>query len=138
MFTYFAESIERRLRQQSSLHWIRTVIYIKIICSGVWPSGKAPAFGAGIRGFESLHPSHSLNIVSVIFKLWLSCKVMRTKPRSDVGSQEARIDELVRKTRSDGIAAKLRHPSAPAKLRTAFGWFLIWLELYVSNHKVTK
>jgi hypothetical protein len=25
---------------------------------GVWPSGKATAFGAVIRGFESLHPSH--------------------------------------------------------------------------------
>lgn len=22
------------------------------------PSGKAPGFGPGIRGFESLHPSH--------------------------------------------------------------------------------
>jgi hypothetical protein len=24
----------------------------------VSPSGKAPVFGTGIRGFESLHPSH--------------------------------------------------------------------------------
>lgn len=24
---------------------------------GMWPSGKAPGFGPGIRGFESLHPS---------------------------------------------------------------------------------
>lgn len=24
----------------------------------MWPSGKAPGFGPGIRGFESLHPSH--------------------------------------------------------------------------------
>lgn len=23
----------------------------------MWPSGKAPGFGPGIRGFESLHPS---------------------------------------------------------------------------------
>ncbi len=25
---------------------------------GAWPSGKAPGFGPGIRGFESLRPSH--------------------------------------------------------------------------------
>ena len=25
---------------------------------GEWPSGKAPGFGPGIRGFESLLPSH--------------------------------------------------------------------------------
>ena len=24
------------------------------------PSGKAPGFGPGIRGFESLHPSHEI------------------------------------------------------------------------------
>jgi hypothetical protein len=28
----------------------------------VWPSGKAPVFGTGIRGFESLHPSQKLVI----------------------------------------------------------------------------
>ena len=26
--------------------------------NGAWPSGKAPVFGTGIRGFESLRPSH--------------------------------------------------------------------------------
>ena|GEM_PF-2581482 len=26
--------------------------------NGDWPSGKAPVFGTGIRGFESLIPSH--------------------------------------------------------------------------------
>lgn len=26
----------------------------------MWPSGKAPGFGPGIRGFESLHPSHKI------------------------------------------------------------------------------
>jgi hypothetical protein len=25
--------------------------------NGAWPSGKAPVFGTGIRGFESLRPS---------------------------------------------------------------------------------
>lgn len=32
---------------------------------GVWPSGKAPGFGPGIRGFESLHPSHVRRISSL-------------------------------------------------------------------------
>ena len=27
---------------------------------GEWPSGKAPGFGPGMRGFESLLPSHDL------------------------------------------------------------------------------
>jgi hypothetical protein len=27
---------------------------------GAWPSGKAPVFGTGIRGFESLRPSQVL------------------------------------------------------------------------------
>ena len=27
----------------------------------MWPSGKAPGFGPGIRGFESLHPSHPID-----------------------------------------------------------------------------
>ena len=28
---------------------------------GDWPSGKAPGFGPGIRGFESLIPSHNVH-----------------------------------------------------------------------------
>ncbi len=28
------------------------------LSSGMSPSGKAPGSGPGIRGFESLHPSH--------------------------------------------------------------------------------
>ena len=31
---------------------------VTCINDGMWPSGKAPGFGPGIRGFESLHPSH--------------------------------------------------------------------------------
>ena len=31
---------------------------------GVSPSGKAAAFGAATRGFESLHPSHSVQLDS--------------------------------------------------------------------------
>jgi hypothetical protein len=38
---------------------------VKSICyhtvNGTWPSGKAPGFGPGIRGFESLRPSQELN-----------------------------------------------------------------------------
>ena len=31
---------------------------LRIFDSRAWPSGKAPGFGPGIRGFESLRPSH--------------------------------------------------------------------------------
>ena len=34
------------------------LVFIAIANIGMWPSGKAPGFGPGIRGFESLHPSH--------------------------------------------------------------------------------
>ena len=34
---------------------------------GMWPSGKAPGFGPGIRGFESLHPSHFQEIYLYLF-----------------------------------------------------------------------
>ena len=34
---------------------------------GGWPSGKAPGFGPGIRGFESLTPSHITFMLSVKF-----------------------------------------------------------------------
>ncbi len=30
----------------------------------MWPSGKASVFGADIRGFESLHPSHTKKLAS--------------------------------------------------------------------------
>lgn len=33
------------------------IFYYKYRHIGVSPSGKAPVFGTGIRGFESLHPS---------------------------------------------------------------------------------
>ena len=34
--------------------------YVSIIL-GVWPSGKAPLFGSGIRRFESYHPSQLID-----------------------------------------------------------------------------
>ena len=36
---------------------------------GMWPSGKAPGFGPGIRGFESLHPSHG-KCPDFIYEVW--------------------------------------------------------------------
>lgn len=41
----------------------------------MWPSGKAPGFGPGIRGFESLHPSHekSRRSCDLGLFLWLRC-----------------------------------------------------------------
>ncbi len=42
--------------QSVILHHL-AVIYWQITFNGMWPSGKAPGFGPGIRGFESLHPS---------------------------------------------------------------------------------
>ena len=35
----------------------------------MWPSGKAPGFGPGIRGFESLRPSQIRKTLPVIDKL---------------------------------------------------------------------
>lgn len=32
----------------------------------MWPSGKAPGFGPGIRGFESLHPSQNWTRLKVV------------------------------------------------------------------------
>jgi predicted 3-demethylubiquinone-9 3-methyltransferase (glyoxalase superfamily) len=40
---------------------------------GEWPSGKAPGFGPGIRGFESLLPSHA---VCVIFSTTINSQTM--------------------------------------------------------------
>ena len=42
---------------------------------GEWPSGKAPGFGPGMRGFESLLPSQNYSIKNhlckgVIFVVW--------------------------------------------------------------------
>lgn len=34
------------------------------------PSGKAPVFGTGIRGFESLHPSQDIITDIKEFELW--------------------------------------------------------------------
>ena len=34
-----------------------------------WPSGKAPVFGTGIRGFESLRPSQSKTITVLVVVL---------------------------------------------------------------------
>ena len=39
---------------RSCLHKMPQAFY------GAWPSGKAPVFGTGIRGFESLRPSQGL------------------------------------------------------------------------------
>ena len=36
------------------------MMYNLISFTGMSPSGKAPGFGPGIRGFESLHPNQSL------------------------------------------------------------------------------
>ena len=41
----------------------------------MWPSGKAPGFGPGIRGFESLHPSQEkMSPFGLIFS-WLALRV---------------------------------------------------------------
>ncbi len=45
--------------------------------NGVWPSGKAPGFGPGIRGFESLHPSqisfNYFNQTTTPVVVWFLC-----------------------------------------------------------------
>jgi hypothetical protein len=40
----------------------------------MWPSGKAPGFGPGIRGFESLHPSHGKTPPVWCFLIYFSVK----------------------------------------------------------------
>ena len=35
----------------------------------MWPSGKAPLFGSGIRRFESYHPSHNTMSKEVFFSI---------------------------------------------------------------------
>ncbi len=35
-------------------------IRLRNVYFGAWPSGKAPGFGPGIRGFESLRPSQEI------------------------------------------------------------------------------
>ena len=42
--------------------------------SGMSPSGKAPGSGPGIRGFESLHPSHEKSSDLLVWRFsWLEC-----------------------------------------------------------------
>ncbi len=40
----------------------RPLTEVKSTLIGAWPSGKAPVFGTGIRGFESLRPSQYLTL----------------------------------------------------------------------------
>ena len=40
-----------------------------LLSIGVWPSGKAPVFGIGIRRFESYHPSQILMLNNVFLSL---------------------------------------------------------------------
>ena len=40
-----------------------------LISIGVWPSGKAPVFGIGIRRFESYHPSQKKMLNDVFLSL---------------------------------------------------------------------
>ncbi len=51
------------------------------------PSGKAPGFGPGIRGFESLHPSQDkmfiLNILSWLFNYIEKDKTKRVQRCGD-------------------------------------------------------
>ncbi len=40
-----------------------------MLFDGMWPSGKAPGFGPGIRGFESLHPSQIRTFLELVARL---------------------------------------------------------------------
>ena len=54
---------------------IGALAYRKLLAAGVSPSGKAPAFDAGMRRFESCHPSHfyPIQLVSMFVN---GCKSM--------------------------------------------------------------
>jgi hypothetical protein len=57
--TNLRRKVERKILESNHLGFIPES---KLILSdGEWPSGKAPGFGPGIRGFESLLPSHFYN-----------------------------------------------------------------------------
>ena len=48
--------------------------------NGMWPSGKAPGSGPGIREFESLHPSQNIittRVVVIIF--WPGCRDLSSR-----------------------------------------------------------
>ena len=47
---------------------------------GDWPSGKAPVFGTGIRGFESLIPSHEIAPLQDGVFSWLGVFYHITEP----------------------------------------------------------
>lgn len=47
-----------------------------IVVIRAWPSGKAPGFGPGIRGFESLRPSQSKKVRPCV---WLSYFARRAR-----------------------------------------------------------
>ena len=55
--------------------------------NGESPSGKAPGFGPGIRGFESLHPSHgkSPNFAFARFGLFLCLELGFGEAQSSSG-----------------------------------------------------
>ena len=58
-----------------------------------WPSGKAPGFGPGIRGFESLTPSQSDMLIClwhVGILLLSGDRGVRTTEPSGLGPPEAR------------------------------------------------
>ena len=49
------DAIQGSVEQRRALPGLDSAMHT---CDGEWPSGKAPVFGTGIRGFESLLPSH--------------------------------------------------------------------------------
>ena len=58
------ENLQEAMKQQwlpfnrkKSYDWVAS--QDAYITDGEWPSGKAPGSGPGIRGFESLLPSHA-------------------------------------------------------------------------------
>lgn len=49
-------------RERASLGWKRSLVQLQSgrpFTIGVWPSGRAPASGAGDRRFDPDHPDHS-------------------------------------------------------------------------------
>ena len=61
---------------------------------GGWPSGKAPGFGPGIQGFESLTPSHINRVCRKVGSIYMF-EVVRDSNAGASGAYHPKYASLV-------------------------------------------